>query len=89
MNLAAPVVVVVRLRLDERVKRIDYLPIAHNDNANAAHAAPLIIGRLKSYCCKVLHLFILFILVPHSFDLSGHLLAKPEGFQHFHVLAVP
>ena len=55
---------VVRIRLYEAVERIHHLAPAHHDHPHAAHAAPLPVGRLKVYGCKVLHTT--FILVCFS-----------------------
>ena len=55
MNLRTPIVIIVRLRLDERVERINYLAIANNDDSYRAYAATLIVGRLKIYGCKISH----------------------------------
>ena len=57
MHLTAPVIIIVRLRLDERVKRIYNLTIAHNDDTYRAYAAALIVGRFEVYCCKIMHFF--------------------------------
>ena len=69
MHLRTPIVIIVRLWLDERVERIHNLTIANNNNSNRANAAALIVSRFKIYSCKVLHCFsslylfhILFIL---------------------------
>ena len=55
MHLAAPVVIVVRLRLNERIERIHYLAISHNDNTYRTNAAALVVGCLKIYRCKIPH----------------------------------
>jgi len=58
MNLTAPIVIIVRLRLDKRIERIYYLTAANNNNTYRANATALIISRFKIYCCKVLHYFL-------------------------------
>ena len=55
MNLRTPVVVVVRLGLNEGVERIDYLAVTNDNDTNRANRTALIIGGLKIYCCKFLH----------------------------------
>ena len=63
MHLATPVVIIVRLWLDKRVERIDYLTTTNNDNSNRAYATALIVCRFKIYCCKILHYtYFLFLL---------------------------
>jgi len=59
MNLTAPVVIIVWLRLNERVERIYNLTIANNDDSYRAYAATLIVSRFKIYCCKVFHFFVM------------------------------
>jgi hypothetical protein len=61
MNLTAPVVIVVRLWLDEGVVSVNYLTIADDDDADGADAAALVVGGFEVYCCKVFHLFILLV----------------------------
>ena len=56
VHLTAPVVIVVRFGLDEGVEGIDNLAIPYDDNAHGADARPLVVGCLKVYCCKVLHI---------------------------------
>jgi hypothetical protein len=56
MNLAAPIVIIIRLRLNEGIEGIYYLAIPNYNYANGTDAAPLIIGCLKVYCCKVFHI---------------------------------
>ena len=56
MHPGVPVGVIVRLGLDERIERVYYLAVPHNDHAHTAHAGALVIGRLEIYGCKVSHL---------------------------------
>lgn len=53
MHLGSPVCIVIRGGLNERVKLIDNLSPAHNDYADAAHAASASVGCLKIYRCKI------------------------------------
>jgi hypothetical protein len=53
MHTPAKVVVIVRLRPYQRIKRLRQLAIPHNDNTHRAHTAALAIGRLKVYRRKV------------------------------------
>ena len=55
MNLRTPVVVVVRLGLNEGVERIDYLAVTNDNDTNRADAAALVISRFKVNRCKILH----------------------------------
>ena len=55
VNLATPVVIIVRLWLDERVERIHNLTITYNDYANGANRTALVVCRFKIYCCKISH----------------------------------
>ena len=89
MYLAAPVVIIVGLGLYERVERIYYLTITNNDYSNGTNRRTLVIGCFEIYCCKVFHLFVLLVFVPHSFNLSGNFFTEPERFQHFQILTVP
>src|SRR5574344_1634518 len=89
MYLTAPVVIIVWLRLNERVEIIYYLSISDNDYSNGTNRRTFIISRFEIYCCKIFHLFVLLVFVPHSFNLSGNFLAKPFGFEHFYILAIP
>ena len=89
MYLAAPVVVIVRLWLDERIERFYYLAIANNHYANRANGTALVVSRLKIYCCKISHGLFLLIFIPHSHNHTSHLLAKPCRFEHFHVFSIP
>ena len=55
VHLAAPEVVVLRHRLDERVEGVCHHAVAHDDHAHRAYACGLRVGCLKIYCCKVFH----------------------------------
>ena len=55
MYLTAPVVIIVWLRLNERVESINNLAITNNDDSYRANAAALIISRFKINCCKIFH----------------------------------
>ena len=55
MHLTAPVVVILRLRFDERVEAIHHLTTSNNNHANRAHRRTLIVGGFKIYSCKVFH----------------------------------
>lgn len=55
MHLTAPVVVILRLRLDERVETIHHLTSSNNNHANRAYRRTLIVGGFKIYSCKVFH----------------------------------
>jgi len=55
MNLRTPVVVVVRLGLNEGVERIDYLAVTNDNDTNRANAAALVVSRFKIYSCKISH----------------------------------
>ena len=56
MHLAAPVVVVVGLRLYQRVEPVGNLTVSDYHHANGAYTGPLVVGRLKVDCSKVLHI---------------------------------
>ena len=56
MHLTAPVVIVVRLRLDEGVEGIDNLAVPHDNHSHGADARPLVVSSLKVYCCKAIHI---------------------------------
>ena len=56
MYLTAPIIIIVGLRLDQRIERIHDLTIPDNHNTNGADAGPLIIGSLKIYSSKVSHI---------------------------------
>ena len=53
MNLQAPVVVVVRLRLDKTIETVSHQPIMHHDHSNGTDARWLLISRLEIYGNKV------------------------------------
>ena len=55
MHLTAPVVVILRLRLDERVETIYHLTSSNNNHADRAHRRTLIVGGFKIYSCKIFH----------------------------------
>ena len=55
MHLGAPEVVVVGLRLDERIERIDYLAISYNNNTHRAYTRGFVVGCLKVYSSKISH----------------------------------
>lgn len=55
MNLRTPVIIIVRLRLDERIERIYNLAIANNDNPHGTYRTPLIVCCFKIYSCKIFH----------------------------------
>ena len=55
MHLTAPVVVILRLRFDERVEAIHHLTSSYNNHANRAYRRTLIVGGFKIYSCKVFH----------------------------------
>lgn len=55
MHLLAEPLIVFRFRIDETVKLVHNLPIAHNNDADAAHAGPALIGRLEIYRRKITH----------------------------------
>lgn len=57
VHLTAPIIIIVRLGLDERIERIHYLAITNNDDTNRTDAAPLVVCRFKIYGCKVSHHF--------------------------------
>lgn len=48
-----------------------------------------VVGCLEVYCCEVIHNLILFIFIPHAFNLSGNLFAKPHWFQNLDILPIP
>jgi len=50
-----PIVVVVRLRLDEGIERVHELAIANDDYTDAAHAGALVVGGLKVYGGEGVH----------------------------------
>ena len=55
VHLTAPVVIIFRFRLDERVKLIHHLTVTHYNDANRANLTALVVSRFKIYCGKVLH----------------------------------
>ena len=67
MNLRTPVVVVVRLGLNEGVEGIDYLAVPNDNDTNRADAAALVVGGLKINCCKIFHLPFNHLLDPLPF----------------------
>ena len=54
VDLAAPIIIVVRLRLNQRIERIYNLTIPDYHHANGAHAGPLVVGCFKIDCCEVI-----------------------------------
>ena len=60
VNHSVPIQVVIRLRLDERIKRVHELAIANDDYADAAHAGALIVGGLEIYGGKGVHFLMYF-----------------------------
>ena len=67
MDLRTPVVVVVRLGLNEGVEGIDYLSVTNDNDTNRADAAALVVGGLKINCCKIFHLSFNHLLDPLPF----------------------
>ncbi len=55
MNSPTPIIVVVRLRLNEGIERIDNLAIPDDNDTHRTNRTPFIIGRLKIYRRKVSH----------------------------------
>ena len=55
MYLATPIILIVRLRLDERIECIYDFAIANNDNPHRTNTTTLVIGCFKIYSCKVSH----------------------------------
>lgn len=60
--LAAPVVIILRLGLDEGIELIHYLPTSHYYYANRADRRAIVVGRLEIYGCKVLHIYCVFFI---------------------------
>ena len=56
MHLGTPIIIIVGLWLDQGLKRIHDLTIAHDHHTHGADAGTLVVGRLKIYCCKVSHI---------------------------------
>ena len=54
MHLTAPIIIIVRLGLDQGVEPVNNLTIPDDDYAHGADAGPLIIGSLEVYSSKVL-----------------------------------
>ena len=59
VDLPAEPLVVLRLRMNETVKRIHHFPAPDNDNPNAADTATLFVSGFKVYCSKIGHGLIL------------------------------
>ena len=57
MNLPAPIIIVVRLWLNEGIELIDYLAIPHNNNSDGTHRTAFIVGCLEVYGCEIKHVF--------------------------------
>ena len=57
MYLRTPIIIVVRLRLNQGIERIHYLAIAYYHHAHRADTGPLVVGSLKVYCCKVCYIY--------------------------------
>ena len=55
MHALAEPLVILRLRMDERIERIHHFPAPHHDHAHAADAAGLLVRRLEVYGCEVRH----------------------------------
>ena len=55
MHLRTPIVIIVRLWLDERIERIYNLTIPDNDDSHRANGTAFVVCRFKIYCCKILH----------------------------------
>ena len=55
VDLLAKPLVILRLRMDQTVKRIHDLTIPDDDNPDAADTAAALIGRFKVYGSKVFH----------------------------------
>ncbi len=51
--LTTPVIIIVWLRLDERVEGINYLTIPNDDDTNRANTTALIVRSFEIYCCKI------------------------------------
>ena len=64
MYLTAPVVVVIRLWLDKRVERINYLAIPYDDYSDATNTASLVVSCFKIYCSKIFHYSVLPNILP-------------------------
>ena len=56
MHPCVPIRVILRLWLDETVVAIHNLTIYYYHNANGAYACALLVGCLKIYSCKILHM---------------------------------
>lgn len=52
---------IVRLRVDEAIECIGYLSCPYHCNTYRAYAALLLIGGLEIYCCKIIHLLLVFL----------------------------
>ena len=56
VNDGVPIVVIVRLWLDEGIERIHKLIVFHNYHTYATHAGALVVGGLEIYGGEVVHL---------------------------------
>ena len=59
VNIAAPVGVILRLGLDERVESFYRLASAHDNHTDRTHRRPVVVGGLKIYRCEIFHIFCL------------------------------
>ena len=53
MNLGTPIIIIIGLRLNQRVEGIHDLAISDDNHTNGANAGSLVVGSLKIYCSKV------------------------------------
>ena len=71
MHLGTPIIIIIGLRLDERVEGINNLAISDDNHTNGADTGTLVVGSLKIYCCKVSHIQPSLYLFHMCFEISA------------------
>ena len=71
MHLGTPIIIIIGLRLDQRVEGIYNLAIPDDYHTNRADTGAFVVGSLKIYCCKVSHIQPSLYLFHMAFTLSA------------------
>ena len=89
VNLGTPIVIVVRLWMNERVELIHNLSVPNDDHTNRTYRRTIIVGRFKIYSCKISHGLIFLISVTHTLEFRRYFFTKPLRLEHFNILTLP